>query len=390
MHIIIFSHPAFLESQSMPRFANMIQQGMQTLSHSVELWAPTPFFFKLPLARRFKKWLGYLDQFIIFPLQIRSRLKNIPPNTIFVFSDQALGPWVPLVAKRPHIIHVHDFMALRSSLGEFPQNPTGWSGRQYQAMIRRGFGHGQAFISGSEKTRSDLHRFLPMKPRLSSMVHHGLNFPFRRMDKAEYLLALTAAGLEVPATGYLLHVGGNQWYKNRDGVLEIYEAYVQQQNNPLPLWMVGAVPTKAMKKIVQRIGPKGEVRFLSGISNEQVCAAYSGAQLMIFPSLAEGFGWPIAEAMACGCPVLTTKEAPMTEVGGDAAFYIPCRPQSSPKNWANETAKWLSEILMQSADQQQHRKNQGFIQAEKFNTKLTIYYYEKMYQKIIKESGVVI
>ncbi len=374
----------------MLRFTNMIKQGMQARGHSVEIWTPSPFFFRLPVGKRLKKWMGYFDQFIVFPLQVSLRLKNISADTLFVFSDQALGPWVPLVTKRPHVIHVHDFMALRSSLGEFPQNPTRWSGQQYQAMIKRGFSHGEVFISVSEKTCIDLHRFLPAKPRTSAMVYNGLNFNFRRMSQAEYLPSLAASGLNVPSSGFLLHVGGNQWYKNRIGVLAIYEAYVQQQRNPLPLWMIGEAPTSAMNAIVQRIGIKANVRFFSGISNEQVCAAYSAARLMIFPSLAEGFGWPIAEAMACGCPVLTTDEAPMTEVGGDAAFYIPSRPQLSPETWAKQAAKRLADILTQSSDKQQRRRDQGFIQAAKFNAELTIKSYEKIYQQEIRESGAVI
>jgi glycosyltransferase involved in cell wall biosynthesis len=388
MKIILFSHPVFLKSQSMPRFANMIQQGMLARDHSVDVWSPVPFFFRLPLGQRLKKWLGYLDQFIVFPLQVRMRLKKISGDTLFVFSDQALGPWVPLVSKRPHAIHVHDFMALRSSLGEFVQNPTGWAGRQYQAIIRRGFGHGQAFISVSEKTRTDLHRFLPGNPRMSAMLYNGLNYPFRRMSQAEYLPFLTVAGLNVPASGFLLHVGGNQWYKNRTGVIEIYEAYIQKKSNPLPLWMIGPAPTNAMKAIVQRIGAKGDVRFLSGLADDQVCFAYSAARLMIFPSLAEGFGWPIAEAMACGCPVLTTGEAPMTEVGGEAAYYIPRRPNTEPADWATHAGEQVVNILALPSAEQQDRQEQGFRQAAKFDTQRTMNAYEKIYQQIVEMDGV--
>jgi glycosyltransferase involved in cell wall biosynthesis len=388
MHIIVFTHPPFLNSLSMPRFASMIQQGMQARGHSVEAWAPAPFFYRLPLGQHFKKWLGYLDQFVVFPQQVRARLKKLPGDTLFVFSDQALGPWVPLVAKRPHVIHVHDFMALRSSLGEFIQNPTAWSGRQYQALIRRGFGHGRGFVSVSEKTRIDLHRFLPTKLRVSEVVYNGLNFPFRCMSRTEYLSTFSAAGLSVPASGFLLHVGGNQWYKNRLGVLEIYEAYIQQEQNPLPLWMVGAPPTDAMKTITQRVMDKGEVRFLTGLSDEQVCAAYSAARLLIFPSLAEGFGWPIAEAMKCGCPVLTTDEAPMTEVGGDAAFYIPQRPDTGPSDWAAQAANRVVDILALPSDQQQHLQDQGFRQATQFDTKRTMDAYEKIYRQVVEVDGI--
>lgn len=389
MHIVQFVHPDFLNSQSMPRFARMINEGMCARGHHVEEWTAKPLFYNLPFPARFKKWLGYIDQFIVFPLQVRRRLRQLPTDTLFVFGDQALGPWVPLVSKRPHVIHVHDFMALRSSLGEFVQNPTGWSGRQYQAMIRRGFEHGQAFVSVSEKTRTDLQRFLPSKPDVSTVVYNGLNFPFRCMSRSEYLPAIAAAGLSVPASGFLLHVGGNQWYKNRLGVLEIYAAYVQQEQNPLPLWMVGAPPTDAMKAITQNVMGKGDVRFFTGLTDEQVCAAYSAARLMIFPSLAEGFGWPIAEAMACGCPVLTTNEAPMTEVGGEAAFYIPKRPDTEPDDWANQAGKRVANVLAMPLDEQQQRQRQGFRQAAKFDTQHTMNAYENIYQKIISGVGIV-
>ena len=55
------------------------------------------------------------------------------------------------------------------------------------------------------------------------------------------------------------------------------------------------------------------------IGDDELAAVYSRAALLLFPSLAEGFGWPVLEAMACGCRVVTSNRAPMTEVGGDAA-----------------------------------------------------------------------
>jgi len=118
MHIVQFVHPNFLNSESMPRFARMISQGMHARDHLAEEWTAKPFFYKLPFPAKLKKWLGYIDQFIVFPMQVRWRLRQLPPDTLFVFSDQALGPWVPLVANRPHVIHVHDFMALPADCGE--------------------------------------------------------------------------------------------------------------------------------------------------------------------------------------------------------------------------------------------------------------------------------
>ena len=97
MQIVIFSHPDFLNSQSMPLFAGMIYKGMIDRGHKVEVWKPLPWVYRLPAPQAMKKWLGYVDQYVLFPLQVRMRLRHTPDDTLFVFADQALGPWVPLV-----------------------------------------------------------------------------------------------------------------------------------------------------------------------------------------------------------------------------------------------------------------------------------------------------
>lgn len=383
MKIIIFKHPEFMASQSMPRFARMIADAMHERGHQIEFWTAIPMICKLPVPSRLKKWLGYIDQFIIFPLQARWRLRGLPENTLFVFSDQALGPWVPLVAKRPHVIHVHDFMALRSARGEYVQNPTTWTGRQYQSLIRQGFGKGENFISVSENTRQDLHRFMPKTPNLSEVIYNGMNFPYRVMSQIESETELAIAGINVPKTGFLLHVGGNQWYKNRDGVIEIYKAYLAHTDSPLPLWMIGPPPTEHMKKLVQSCNDKADIKFITGLSNEQLCAVYSSARLLLFPSLAEGFGWPIAEAMSCGCLVLTTDRAPMTEVGGSAALYIPVKPSNDADNWAALAGKRVSEILELSDSNVQEQKVRGYEQAALFEADKTLDAYEHIYRQVL-------
>src|SRR5688572_11535918 len=162
----------------MPRFANMLAEGMKQRGHTVNIWSPTSTFNKLPGSAFMKKWLGYIDQFIIFPLIVRRRIKSLSPDTLFVFTDHALGPWVPLVSDRLHVIHCHDFLAQQSAAGEIPENVTGWTGRQYQQLIWRGYSKGKNFISVSLNTRSALQRFLPAPAQRSEMVYNGLNQRF--------------------------------------------------------------------------------------------------------------------------------------------------------------------------------------------------------------------
>ena len=101
MKIILFAHPSFLAHQSMPRFARMVIDGMKQKGHEVIQWSPRPLFFKLAFKKPIlEKWLGYIDQFLVFPIEVKLRLLNCSNETLFVFSDNALGPWVPLIKNR--------------------------------------------------------------------------------------------------------------------------------------------------------------------------------------------------------------------------------------------------------------------------------------------------
>ncbi|RYY06240.1 MAG: glycosyltransferase family 1 protein, partial [Sphingobacteriaceae bacterium] len=120
----------------MPRFAKMLADGMKKREHQVKIWSPEPRFYNLPLPKSLKKWLGYVDQYLVFPAQTRKLLRATSDDTLFILTDQALGPWMPLIANRAHVIHCHDFLAQQSALNLIPENRTSWTGKQYQAYIR--------------------------------------------------------------------------------------------------------------------------------------------------------------------------------------------------------------------------------------------------------------
>lgn len=386
MNIVFFAHPAFLGHQSMPRFARLLADGMRERGHKVALWLPQARFFSLPIAKAIRKWLGYIDQYIIFPSEVRSRMKQCSPDTLFVFTDQALGPWVPLVVDRPHVIHCHDFLALRSALGEIPENKTSWTGRQYQDLIRRGFSQGKYFISVSQKTNEDLHRFLPANPLYSEVVYNGLNQSFAPYDPGEARILIgNKFGLNL-TTGYLLHVGGNQFYKNRSGVIEIYDAWRSTSGSKMSLLLIGDAPSQSLLKVYEQSPFKSDIYFLSGVTDEFVRLAYSGASVFLFPSLAEGFGWPIAEAMASGCPVITTDDAPMTEVAGNAGFFIPRRPQneSAAAAWAAGAAKVVHAVVRISVGDHKCAVEAGLTNAKRFDPEVALNRIEAIYQNIIK------
>lgn len=373
-----------MNSQSMPRFARMLEQAYLARGHQVQMWSPQPKLYALIPQGRLSKWAGYIDQYLLFPLWVRKQIRQQPADALYVFCDQALGPWVPLVKHKPHVVHVHDLLALRSALGEVPENPTAWSGRLYQRYIRQGFKQAQHFISVSNKTREDLHDIGEVNVATSEVVYNGINYPYAPMSPNEAKQVLINAGQPVKPEGMLLHLGGSQWYKNLAGVIQLYIEYAKNEAKPLPLWCVSPAPNKKIQMLLEQVPPQGQVLFVQGIDNHALQASYSLARVFIFPSLAEGFGWPIIEAQACGCPVLTTDAAPMNEIGGTAASYIPVLKTSEDvQAWAINGAVQLKSLL--TMPEKQHKKlvREGIENVTRFNADDAIEGYLKVYRQVL-------
>lgn len=383
MRIVLFTHPDFLGSQSMPRYANMLLNGMQERGHEVVVWTPKARFYKLPL-KSLKKWLGYIDQYFVFPIEVKLKLRNCSNDTLFVFADQALGPWVPLVKNRDHVVHCHDFLALKSALGTIPENPISFTGKLYQNYIRSGFSKGKYFISISKKTQQDLHEFHRGKIVSSEVCYNGLSRPFFSLPRIASRSVLRTKLNIALSKGYIMHIGGNQYYKNRKGVIEIYETWRSIYNTKKHLVLIGSEPSDELNLLRQKSPFREDIHFITDLSDDYINNAYSGANCLLFPSLDEGFGWPIIEAMASGCPVITTNKAPMNEVGGIAAYYIDKKPTDTAhwQQWKEDGAKILEKVLTLNTFQRTEAIEKSFKQSQKFTKEYSLDAIEAMYKEI--------
>lgn len=346
MQFIILAHPLFLNSESMPRVARMLCNGLVAAGHDAIVLRPSPFAYRVFGATRLAKWASYVDQYLIFPFKLIVWDLRVPKDALFVLADQALGPWAPYIRRHKKVVHCMDMLALKSALGVYPENRTGFTGRIYQRYIRWGFRHCENFISISTRTARDLETFGGVKPKMSRVVHLSLNQDFRRAPPDAVQSCLSALGIGAVTGAYLLFVGGGQWYKNRVGLLSIYRAYAEAAEYPLPLVCVSPAPDATLRQIIEHLPAPARVMFFKGISGAQLQALYSGARLMIFPSIAEGFGWPIIEAQACGCPVLTTDDAPMNEIAGPVARLLrPLRSVVDLEAWSREGADMVARAV---------------------------------------------
>ncbi|CAZ95171.1 glycosyltransferase family 4 protein [Zobellia galactanivorans] len=383
MKIIFLTHHENQKGYSMTRYTNFLKEGMQKRDFDTEIWFPKTYFAKSNFPESLKKWLGYLDQFILFPIWFIQKSKRLPQDTLYVLTDQALGMWMPLIKAKKHVVHCHDFIALKSAEGKIKENPTSWSGKIYQKLILKGFSAAHNFIPISKNTQNELVQYLNKTPLLNEQVYNAIDYLFKpgSIEEARFSFKTTHK-LQVK-DGYILHVGGNGFYKNRKGVIAIYDAWRKQTNNPLPLLMIGYPPSSSIYSRYEVSPYKKDIHFLTDITNTQLAKAYQGARIFLFPSLFEGFGWPIAEAMACACPVITTDEAPMNEVGGDAAIYIDRCPSNKEMNsWATESAKILERTLRIPQEDRNILISKGLENVSRFNGKTILDQIEKIYKRI--------
>ena len=143
----------------------------------------------------------------------------------------------------------------------------------------------------------------------------------------------------------------------------------------LKLVMVGKPWTAEMRQFILENGMSDVTLELTAVSNEDLRALYSTATMMLFPSLDEGFGWPIVEAQACGCPVATSRRPPMDEVGGDAAIYV------DPEN-----PELAAAILRQALPTVAGMRQSSMANAARFRSGM-IGSYLSLYEKVCNEKA---
>ena len=362
------------QQESMQRFAASLQGELRARGHRVQLLQPRARLNRAgaPAVGR-AKWLGYLDKFVLFPALLKRAARRAD---IVHITDHSNAMYVRHLDGHALLLTCNDVLAIRSALGLVPQNPVGASGKVFQNLILRGLNRAPQIACISENTRRQLLEVSSRAPARTSVIEMGLNYPYSPMPKAPAEAMISAYfGGETPP--FVLHVGGNQWYKNREGVLQIYRVLRAQMGAQTPrLAMVGPQFTPAMEEHCARHDLHDIVR-IHDASNERLRALYSCAEAFLFPSLAEGFGWPIVEAQACGCPVLTTDLPPMNDVGGAAALL--CDPHNT-----EECAAQLR-ILLENSDARAARSAAGLINAERFTTATMIDKYERLYRQIVGE-----
>lgn len=230
-----------------------------------------------------------------------------------------LAPWLPFGRRRAgprRVVTFHDVTFLLLS--------------QRYPLLRRLYMEGvtrlaarlaEAIITPSETVRQDLLRRLGVPGERVVAIPEAAGPQYVPIED-EGALGQVRGKYRLPDR-YLLSVGSLEPGKNRSRLFRAY-ARLRKEGGDWPLVVVGQLAWRyeGELELVRRLGLEEHVRFLGYVPDEDMPALYSAASVLAFPSLYEGFGLPVLEAMSCGTPVVTSDRSALAEVAGDAALLV--------------------------------------------------------------------
>jgi glycosyltransferase involved in cell wall biosynthesis len=213
------------------------------------------------------------------------------------------------------VVTIHDAIAFRFPKG-YPMLNNFLHRRYVPVTVR----NADAVITVSDYAKADLARFLTIPTDRLHVVPNGVGSAFRPVPIEDANAVAARYGLRQP---YILTVGNLQARKNLPRLVQAL-ATIDGSMLPHRLAIVGQPMFKGenLAAMIDRAGVRDRVAITGYVADADLPAIYSAADFFVMPSLHEGFGLPILEAMACGTPVITSNAASLPEVAGGAAFTV--------------------------------------------------------------------
>ena len=196
----------------------------------------------------------------------------------------------------------------------FPDLFTGAGSDRFREQRKQCVLAADAVLCISDATRRDVQEFYQMDGDRLHVIHLACSDFFRPLPTGD----LAQKGDARPP--FFLYVGSRAHYKNFQGLLKAYSKWSGRSS--VRLLVVGPPWTSEEGRLLSELGISGQVELLTDVRDEALCTLYNQAMAFIYPSLYEGFGIPLLEAMACGCPVIASRIPSTVEIAGDCCIYF--------------------------------------------------------------------
>lgn len=280
---------------------------------------------------------------------------------------------LPFANKRKSVVTVHDLIPL-----VFKENfPSGIKGRIKWEIQKRSLKNSKAIITDSDSSKKDISRLINFDNDKIHVVYLAAASHFKIHSDTEKEEVIKKFNLPEK---FILYVGDVTWNKNLPRLIEainktphhliiVGKAFANKDFDKNNSWNKSIYSAQTLASGNEKIIPLGFV------SDHDLAAIYASATALVMPSLYEGFGLPVLEAMQSGCPVITSGEGSLREVAGSSAYYI------DPYD-VNSIVQGINEITSDGPLRNTLSKK-GLIQAKKFSWKKTAEDTFKVYEKVI-------
>lgn len=218
--------------------------------------------------------------------------------------------------KGREVVTIHDMIPER-----FPQllnDPMDEAGREQK---RRCVERAAAIICDTDSTRRDFEKYFAIKGQAVTVIPLACSEIFRQLPVGQLQQS------RIPHRPFLLYVGNRVHYKNFSLLLEIFANW--EKRREVNLVVAGPPWSSDEKRFLASSGLVEHIHLFDDVDDEQLCQLYNTATMLVSPSIAEGFGLPVLEALACGCPVVASNIPATNEVAGECPIYFdPGLPQT--------------------------------------------------------------
>jgi glycosyltransferase involved in cell wall biosynthesis len=259
----------------------------------------------------------------------------------------------PISQKVPTLLTVHDL-----SFIHFPETFTENLVSYLNRIVPWSINRATHILADSKSTKNDLIRFWSVPEDKITVLYSGVSRGFKPVTSIKEIRRVRKK-YKLGDGPYLLSVGTVQPRKNYGMLIKAFREVADKYDHNLIIvggmgWMHEPILEEVSK---QRL--EGRVRFLGYINDRDLPALYSAATLFALPSLYEGFGLPILEAMACGVPVIASDSSCFPEVVGEAGLLLP----------ADDVEAWSNALVEMIEDMSRRMKlvGAGFLRARRFS-----------------------
>jgi glycosyltransferase involved in cell wall biosynthesis len=257
------------------------------------------------------KYINLGSSNLLWHIKCARLIKNSPEGGTYI---SVRSPLVPIMVPEKSVFFVNDLISFR-----YPEYFTLKTRVMETIFTRMALRRVGRIIAISYSTARDIESLCPGAALRTKVVHLAGDSVFRkRLPNSGILNKYGLPGK------YILTVGTVEPRKNHLALLDAYEMLPGAIRDQYGLVIAGKRGWKC-EKIIKRIKQAeaaGRVRYLEYLCDEDLAQVYSGASLFVYPSVYEGFGLPVLEAMNCGAPVIASDNSSLPEVGGDAACYV--------------------------------------------------------------------